>query len=180
VEKQNVHSGSIRTFIFKERRAFQFLKELVPVQAIVKHLKPEGMSVWQEVALDSLVYHGLPCLLPNPSMPCRRATPKTGLWPFQVWPTHRAAPCGCLLPLWTPHAIRLCLKDLEYHVGGRFKILRLWLFRRRGPQSGRPCYKITFLIMTENTKYALRMADPPAADKPAGGWLPKGCIITTP
>jgi hypothetical protein len=28
-----------RTIIYKERRAFQFLKELVPVEEIVKHLK---------------------------------------------------------------------------------------------------------------------------------------------
>jgi hypothetical protein len=28
-----------RTIIYKKRRAFQFLKELVPVEEIVKHLK---------------------------------------------------------------------------------------------------------------------------------------------
>jgi hypothetical protein len=32
-------------------------------------------------------------------------------------------------------------------------------------------------IVTENTKYALRVANPQAADRPARGWLPKARII---
>jgi hypothetical protein len=35
-------------------------------------------------------------------------------------------------------------------------------------------------MITENTKYAFRVANPRAADRPAGSWLPEGCIITTP
>jgi hypothetical protein len=31
--------------------------------------------------------------MPDPSMPCRRATPETALWPFRGWPTRRV---GCL------------------------------------------------------------------------------------
>jgi hypothetical protein len=37
--------------------------------------------------------------------------------------------------------------------------------------------KITSLI---NTKYARKAANPRAADRPAGGWPPKGRIIRTP
>jgi hypothetical protein len=32
-------------------------------------------------------------------------------------------------------------------------------------------------IVTENTKYALKVANPQAADRPAGGWPPKARII---
>jgi hypothetical protein len=38
--------------------------------------------------------HGLPKVspepaMPDPSMPCGRATHETALWPFQEWPAHR-------------------------------------------------------------------------------------------
>jgi hypothetical protein len=36
------------------------------------------------------------------------------------------------------------------------------------------------LIVTENTKYALRVANPRAADRPAGVWPPEERIIMTP
>jgi hypothetical protein len=44
--------------------------------------------------------HGLPKVsprpaMPDPSMPCRRATPETALCPFWVWPTRRT---GSLRP----------------------------------------------------------------------------------
>jgi hypothetical protein len=53
--------------------------------------------------------HGLPQVSPGHAMsylstPCGRATSETTLWPFQGWPTCRA---GCLLRIWTPHAVRL-------------------------------------------------------------------------
>jgi hypothetical protein len=38
----------------------------------------------------------------------------------------------------------------------------------------------TMSIVTENTKYGLRMANPRAADRPAGGWSPEGRVIMTP
>jgi hypothetical protein len=34
-------------------------------------------------------------------------------------------------------------------------------------------------MVAENTKYALRVANPQAAVKPVRGWPPKGRIITT-
>jgi hypothetical protein len=57
--------------------------------------------------------HGLPKAWPGPAMPylftpCRWATPEMVLQPFQGWSAHRAAACSCLLPPWTPHAVRLC------------------------------------------------------------------------
>jgi hypothetical protein len=36
------------------------------------------------------------------------------------------------------------------------------------------------VVVTENTKYALKVANPWAADRPAKGWPPEGHIITTP
>jgi hypothetical protein len=36
------------------------------------------------------------------------------------------------------------------------------------------------MIVTENTKYALRVAHPRVADRPAGGGLPEGRIVKTP
>jgi hypothetical protein len=35
------------------------------------------------------------------------------------------------------------------------------------------------LIVTENTKYALRVANPNVADRLARGWPPKGWIVMT-
>jgi hypothetical protein len=37
-----------------------------------------------------------------------------------------------------------------------------------------------YSIVTQTTKYALRAADPRAADRPAGGWPPGGRIVMTP
>jgi hypothetical protein len=37
-----------------------------------------------------------------------------------------------------------------------------------------------YLIVTKNAKYTLRVANPRAADRPAGSWLPEACIIMTP
>jgi hypothetical protein len=51
------------------------------------------------------------------------------------------------------------------------------------------CQQIEILILlTENTKYALRVANPwvaeaeaeAEADRPTGGWLLEGCIVITP
>ena len=57
----------------------------------------------------------------------------------------------------------------------------------RNPQSSGECHgqadhvrKYYYYIMvTENTKYALRVADPWAADRTAGDWFPKGRIFMT-
>jgi hypothetical protein len=52
--------------------------------------------------------HGLPevepwPVVPDPSTPCRRATPDTALWLFQRWPTHRAGGLlTCFYPLGHP------------------------------------------------------------------------------
>jgi hypothetical protein len=52
--------------------------------------------------------HGLPIVSPWPampclSMPCRRATPETALWPFQEWPARRESGLWpSLTPLDTP------------------------------------------------------------------------------
>jgi hypothetical protein len=41
-------------------------------------------------------------------------------------------------------------------------------------------YQHYYIIVTENTKYALRVANPRAADRPACGWPPEGHIVMTP
>jgi hypothetical protein len=56
--------------------------------------------------------HGLPKVLfgpaiPYPSMACGQATPETALQPFQGDPPAGRAACDRLLPVWTPHAVRL-------------------------------------------------------------------------
>jgi hypothetical protein len=61
------------------------------------------MGVWQGVAMDSLQFHRdppCPTLLRPADRPCRGGPP-----------IERAA-SGRLLPLWTPHAARLCLQPL--------------------------------------------------------------------
>jgi hypothetical protein len=55
--------------------------------------------------------HGLPKVssgpaMPDPSMPCGQATPDDR---FRVGSPAGWAACSRLLPLWTPHAVRLCL-----------------------------------------------------------------------
>jgi hypothetical protein len=52
------------------------------------------MGVWKGVAMDYLKLHRGP----DSSTPCGRATSETA--------AGRVA-CGRLLPLWTPHAVRL-------------------------------------------------------------------------
>jgi hypothetical protein len=49
-----------------------------------------------------------------PSTPCGRTTPETALWLFQGWLARKAG--GRLLPLWTPHAVRLC-QDFAWQRG---------------------------------------------------------------
>jgi hypothetical protein len=63
--------------------------------------------------------HGLPKVSPGPAMhntstPCWWAIPETALWLFQGWPARRAGVNGCLLPLWTPCAVRLWKKGREF------------------------------------------------------------------
>ena len=41
--------------------------------------------------------------MPDPSTPCRWATPEMAFWSFQGWSPAGQAVCGCLLALWTPH-----------------------------------------------------------------------------
>jgi hypothetical protein len=57
--------------------------------------------------------HGLPKVLsrpalPDPSTPCGQATPEAALQLSQ----RGGAAYGSLLPFWTPHAVRLCFKDV--------------------------------------------------------------------
>jgi hypothetical protein len=46
--------------------------------------------------------------MPNPSTPCGRAAYERPYGRFNGGPPARRATCGRLLPLWTPHAVRLC------------------------------------------------------------------------
>jgi hypothetical protein len=72
-----------------------------------KRVKLNG--VWQGVAMDSLKFHqGPPC--PYPSKPCEWATPERPFGLLRGGPIARRAACGRLLPHWTPHAVRLCVK----------------------------------------------------------------------
>jgi hypothetical protein len=68
-----------------------------------------SMGVWQGVAMDSLdLYPGLPChtLQRNAEGPSL----KRPYSHFRGDPPAGWAPCGHLLPFWTPHAVRLCLQ----------------------------------------------------------------------
>jgi hypothetical protein len=64
------------------------------------------MGVWQKVAMDSLKFHVSP--------PCPTLLGPGG-WPplnlpyshFRGGPLTGQAACGRLLPLWTPHAVRI-------------------------------------------------------------------------
>jgi hypothetical protein len=65
------------------------------------------MGVWQVVAKDSLkFYSGPPCptvLYPTGGPPLKRPYSR-----FRRDPFRRRAACSRLLPLWTPHTVRLC------------------------------------------------------------------------
>jgi hypothetical protein len=61
--------------------------------------------------------HGLPKVscgptMPDPYMPCGRATPQMALRPFGGGPSTGWAACGRLLPPWIPHAVRACSPTL--------------------------------------------------------------------
>jgi hypothetical protein len=69
------------------------------------------MGVWQGVAMVSLKFH--------PGPPCSAFPRPTGGPPlkrpyscFRGGPLAGRAACGHLLPLWTPHAVRLCLHSV--------------------------------------------------------------------
>jgi hypothetical protein len=68
--------------------------------------QPPPMGVWEGVAMDSLKYHlGLPC----PTFLCSVGGPPLKR-PYGHFRGHLYtgwAPCGRLLPIWTPHAVRL-------------------------------------------------------------------------
>jgi dsRNA-specific ribonuclease len=71
---------------------------------------PLNIGVWQGVAIA----RGLPKFSPwaimlYPSTPCRQATPEMVLRQLLGWPPTGWATCSRLLPLWIPHAVRLCL-----------------------------------------------------------------------
>jgi hypothetical protein len=71
------------------------------------------MCIWQGVAMDYLKFH--PCL-PCPSTVLRLAGEPTLKWPyshFRGGPSTEQAAYGRFLPLWTPHAVRLC-SDWQY------------------------------------------------------------------
>jgi hypothetical protein len=57
-------------------------------------------SVWQGVTMDFLKFH--------PGPPCFTVICLAGGLPGVGLPAGWVA-CGCLLPFWTPHAVRLCI-----------------------------------------------------------------------
>jgi hypothetical protein len=68
------------------------------------------LGVWQGMAMDSLKFHpGPPC----PTLPrlAGEPTQKRPNGRFMGGLAARRASCGHLLPIWTPHAVRLCLTD---------------------------------------------------------------------
>jgi hypothetical protein len=72
------------------------------------------MSVWQGMAMDSMKYHlGPPCL--TLLRPAGAPPLKQPYVHFTGSPPAGQAACGHLLPLWTPHAIRLW-NVLHFHV----------------------------------------------------------------
>jgi hypothetical protein len=70
--------------------------------------------------------------IPCPSTPCGRVTPQNGFVAVSGWTA-----CGCLLPVWTPHAIRLC-RLLRWYSGGDFFLSTMCL---------RIIDKVAYLIM---------------------------------
>jgi hypothetical protein len=66
------------------------------------------MGVWQGVATDSLKYHpgppSLTLLRPAVEPPLKRPFGR-----FRGGPPTGWVACGCLLPFWTPHVVRLRL-----------------------------------------------------------------------
>jgi hypothetical protein len=73
----------------------------------MKH-SPKCMGVWQGVAMDSLKFHPGPLCL-TLLRPAGRLPLKQHYGCFRSGPPAGRATCGRLLPVWTPHAIRLCL-----------------------------------------------------------------------
>jgi hypothetical protein len=66
--------------------------------AVMTEKQNDNMGVWQGVDMDSLRSTFLRLVGSHPI---------NALRPFQGWPPAERATCGRLLPLWTPHAIRL-------------------------------------------------------------------------
>jgi hypothetical protein len=131
--------------------------------------------------------HGLPKVPTEPAMP------------------YPSAPCGwvaCLpfsSPLDTPRRTLMIPSPLpprgeddprkrqrQSHLGQSEMILskdQLYdMFQQAGATVRQTMVRnnITDLIVTKNTKYAMRVASPQAADRSAGGWPPEGRIIMTP
>jgi hypothetical protein len=85
--------------------------------------KQKTMGVWQGVAMDSLKYHRGP---PDPSTSCGRATTETAYSHFMGGPPAGRAACGCLLPVWTPHAMYACAKDFTSYEFTCFSFRFFW------------------------------------------------------
>jgi hypothetical protein len=66
-----------------------------------------GMGVGQGVSTVSLKFH-LGTLCPTLLCPAGGPPLKRPYGRFRGGPPAGRAGCGCLLPLWTPHAVRLC------------------------------------------------------------------------
>jgi hypothetical protein len=133
--------------------------------------------------------------IPYPSPPSGLATPETALQPFQGWPARRAVALSHLLPTWTrsPRRAPMILADCAFCLAtsttsrppdGSSTASTTWITplvaitsaRVTSGQfrSGGKCGK------SENTKFALRVANPRAADRPPGGWQRAGRIVMTP
>jgi hypothetical protein len=72
-------------------------------------------GVRQGVAMDYLKYHSGPTC-PNLLRPAGEPPQKRPNGRYRGDPPARRATCGRLLPLWTPHAVRLCVSPLKRRV----------------------------------------------------------------
>jgi hypothetical protein len=82
--------------------------EAQPVHAESESQPLQHMGVWKGVAMDCLKFHsGLPC----PTLLCRNGR-------FRCGPPAGQSTCGHLLPLWTPHVVRLCFNSSEREGSG--------------------------------------------------------------
>jgi hypothetical protein len=105
------------------------------------------------------------------------------------------AACGRLLPPWPPHAVRPWIR-LILEPTPRKTVAARTTRRSASPSTSSTASNTSTgeihdhadslenhqypSIVTENTKFALRVANPRQADRPVGGWPPAVRIVLTP